>query len=186
MLCGNFRGIRSQHLLDSIWKWAARPVVILSLVSLLSFVPPLFWFSRSTLLTQATDRADACKALHSRLGASPFLHGQCHVATITPAFVWFVCFFYPSVCARISVFFTKYSFVLCSCSLFYAEHLFLDVASVGCVVFTIDVVRPSVRLSVCHALFYFRNFFGHFPFGLWCCDRNIWLLTRNTCRIIFF
>ena len=49
----------------------------------------LFWFSRSTLLTQATDRADACKALLSRLGASPFLHGQCHVATITP----FVCLF---------------------------------------------------------------------------------------------
>ena len=42
MLCGNFRGIRSQHLLDSIWKWAARPVVILSIVSLSSFVPPCF------------------------------------------------------------------------------------------------------------------------------------------------
>ena len=38
-------------------------------------------------------------------------------------FVSFVCFFDSSVCARISVFFTKYSFVLCSCTLFYAEHI---------------------------------------------------------------
>ena len=28
--------------------------------------------------------------------------------------------------------------------------------------------------------------FGHFPFGLWCCNRNIWLLTKNACRIAFF
>ena len=62
---------------------------------------------------------------------------------------------------------------------------FLDVASVGCVVFTIDVVRPSVRLSVT-LFFYFRIIFWHFTFGLWCCNRNIWLLTRNTRRIIFF
>ena len=86
MLCGNFRGIRSQHLLDSIWKWAAHPVVILSLVSLTT-VYSSFCFGSLVLLCWHKLPIVPTPAFSS--GASLFLHGQCHVATITP----FVCLF---------------------------------------------------------------------------------------------
>ena len=86
MLCGNFRGIRSQHLLDSIWKLAARPVVILSLVSLIT-VYSVFVLVPSFYSADTSYRS--CRRLHSRLAHHFSFMAN---ATSRPSHRLFVCF----------------------------------------------------------------------------------------------